>query len=121
MPAAIAERRRGREVESIAFFNQAIAEDPQFASAYTMLSTVYGSLGEWRQSEDYARRAHALQKRVSERERLFIEYQYHDRVTGNQDKAAETLDIWKLSYPRDSRPVNALALIYNRLAATSRR
>lgn len=110
----VAERGRGREIESIAFFNQAVAQDPEFAAAYTMLSTVYGSLGEWRQSEDFARRAYALNKRVSERERLLIEYQYHDRVTGNQDKAAETLELWKLSYPRDSRPVNALALIHNR-------
>ncbi|HET9262375.1 MAG TPA: protein kinase [Vicinamibacterales bacterium] len=110
----IAQRRRGREVESIAFFKQAIGQDPEFASAHTMLSTVYGSLGEWQLSEDYARQAYALQKRVSERERLFIEYQYHDRVTGDQDKAAQALEVWKLSYPRDARPVNALALIHNR-------
>jgi serine/threonine protein kinase/tetratricopeptide (TPR) repeat protein len=110
----IAERRKGRELESIAFFNQAIELDPEFAAAYTMLSTVYGSLGEWRQSEEQARLAYARHKRVSERERLLIEYQYHDRVTGDQDKAAETLEVWKLSYPRDARPVNALALIHNR-------
>ena len=29
------ERRRGRELESVAFFNQAIENDPEFASAYT--------------------------------------------------------------------------------------
>ena len=110
----LAERRRGRELESVAFFNQAIELDPDFASAYTTLSTVYGSLGELRRSEEYARLAYDRHKRVSERERLFIEYQYHDRVTGNQEKAAETLEVWKLSYPRDSRPVNALALIHMR-------
>ena len=54
------------------------------------------------------------QKRVSERERLFITYQYHDRVSGNQDEAARTLEMWKTAYPRDSRPPNALSLIYNR-------
>ena len=116
----VAERRRGREIESITFFNQAVAQDPEFAAAYTMLSTVYGSLGEWPRSEDYARRAYTLHKRVSERERLLIEYQYHDRVTGNQDQAAETLEVWKLSYPRDSRPVNALALIHNRFGRYER-
>ena len=82
------ERRRGRELESVAFFNQAIERDREFASAYTTLSTVYGSLGEWRRSEEYARLANGVQKRVSERERLFIAYQFHDRVTGNQDRAA---------------------------------
>ena len=109
------ERRRGRELESVAFFNQAIEHDREFASAYTMLSTVYGSLGEWRRSEEYARLANGVQRPLSERERLFIAYQYHDRVTGNQDRAADTLQLWKAAYPRDSRPVNALALIYNRM------
>jgi eukaryotic-like serine/threonine-protein kinase len=109
------ERRRGRDLESVAFFNQAIALDPGFAAAYTTLSTVYGSLGEWRRGEEYAELAYGVQHRVSERERLFITYQYHDRVTGNQDLAAETLELWKRAYPRDFRPVNALALIYNRM------
>ena len=64
------ERRKGRELESVAFFNRAIELDPEFAAAYTTLSTVYGSLGEWRRSEEYARLAYDRQKRVSERERL---------------------------------------------------
>ena len=114
------ERRRGREVESIAFFNQAIDRDPEFASAYAMLSTVYGSLGELGRSEEYARLAYKLQNRVSERERLFITYQFHDRVSGNQEKAAETLEVWKSAYPRESRPVNALALIHNRVGQYDR-
>ena len=109
------ERRKGRELESVAFFNQALEIDPQFASAYTTLSTVYGSLGEWARSEEYARLAYGVLNRVSERERLFITYQYHDRVTGNQERAAETLEVWKSAYPRDFRPPNALALIHNRL------
>lgn len=116
----VEERRRGRELESIAFFNQAIEHDREFASAYTTLSTIYGSLGEWRRSEEYARRANAVQRRVSERERLFITYQFHDRVTGDQARAAQTLEIWKAAYPRDSRPVNALALISNRLGRYDR-
>ncbi|HET7216472.1 MAG TPA: protein kinase, partial [Vicinamibacterales bacterium] len=108
------ERRRGRELESVPFFNQAIDLDPEFASAYTMLSTVYGSVGELRRSEQFARLAHGVKRRVSERERLLISYQYDDRVTGNQERAAQTLELWKAAYPRDSRPANALALIYNR-------
>jgi eukaryotic-like serine/threonine-protein kinase len=51
---------------------------------------------------------------------LFITYQYHDRVTGNQDRAAQTLELWKAAYPRDSRPANALALIYNRMGRYDR-
>jgi eukaryotic-like serine/threonine-protein kinase len=114
------ERRKGRELESVAFFNQAIELDREFASAYVTLSTVYGSLGEWQRSEEYARLAYERQNRVSERERLFITYQFHDRVTGNEEKAASTLELWKAAYPRESRPANALALIHNRMGRYDR-
>ena len=108
------ERRRGRELESVAFFNQAIENDREFAAAYITLSTVYGSLGEWRRSEEFAKRANAVTRPLSERERLLIAYQCPDRVTGNQALAAEALELWKAAYPRDFRPANALAVIYNR-------
>jgi len=114
------ERRHGRELESLAFFNQAIELDGEFASAYATLSTVYGSLGEWRRSEEYARLAYKFRNRVSERERLFITYQFHDRVTGDQEEAASTLELWKAAYPRESRPVNALALIHHRMGRHQR-
>ena len=114
------ERRRGRELESVAFFNQAIELDPEFASAYATLSTVYGSLGEWKRSEEFARKAYEREAKVSERERLFITYQYHDRVTGNQEKAASTLQLWKAAYPREWRPVNALGLVHHRMGQHQR-
>jgi hypothetical protein len=113
------ERRRGRELESVAFFNQAIENDREFAAAYITLSTVYGSLGEWRRSEEFAKRANAVTRPLSERERLLIAYQYHDRVTGNQALAAEALELWKAAYPRDFRPAKALEVIYNRGAGSA--
>lgn len=116
----VEERRKGRELESVAFFNQAIALDGSFAQAYATLSAVYGTLGELERSELYARRAYEHQDRVSERERLFIRYQYHDRVTGNQDAAIETLQAWKAAFPRDMQPANALSVVYNRLGEYSR-
>jgi serine/threonine protein kinase/tetratricopeptide (TPR) repeat protein len=109
------ERRRGRELESLAFLKQAIELDPTFAQAHATLSTVYGVLGELERSERHAREAYARQDRVSEHERLFIRYQYHDRVTGNQDAVVETLQAWLAAYPRDFVPANALSVVYNRL------
>jgi tetratricopeptide (TPR) repeat protein len=111
----LAERRRGAEIESIPFFERALALDPRFAAAATTLSTVYGNLGEGSKSVDYARRAYANRERVSERERFFIGYQYHDRVTGDHRQAADTLRVWGETYRSDFRPANALALLYNRL------
>ena len=67
-------------------------------------------------AKSYARLAYENRERVSERERLFITYQYHDRFTGDQtEDAQETLEVWKRTYPRDYRPANALAVLLNRL------
>jgi tetratricopeptide (TPR) repeat protein len=110
-----ARRAAGSELEAIPLFERAIKLDPRFALAYTTLSTLYGGLGETGRSEELARLAYENRAHVSERERLFITYQYHDRVTGNQTKARETLEVWKRTYPRDYRPANALAVLLNRL------
>jgi tetratricopeptide (TPR) repeat protein len=112
---ATTRRASGRETEAVPFFERAIALDPRFALAYTTLSTLYGGLGETGRSEELARLAYDNRDHVSERERLFITYQYHDRYTGDQTKARETLDVWKRTYPRDYRPANALAVLLNRL------
>ena len=108
-------RAAGRETEAIPFFERAISLDPRFALAYTTLSSLYGGLGETGRSEELARLAFDHRGHVSERERLFITYQYHDRFTGDQTRARETLDVWKRTYPRDYRPANALAVLLNRV------
>ena len=107
-------RAAGRETDGIPFFERAIALDSRFALAYTTLSSVYGGLGETSRSEELARLAYQHRGHVSERERLFITYQYHDRFTGDQTRAQETLEVWKRTYPRDYRPANALAVLFNR-------
>ena len=108
-------RATGSELEAIPFFERAISLDPRFALAYTTLSSLYGGLGETGRSEELARLAYEHRAHVSERERLFIAYQYHDRFTGDQTKVRETLDVWKRTYPRDYRPANLLAVLLNRL------
>ena len=116
----LTERARGAELESVPFFQRALALDPGFASAAATLSTVYGNLGEGTRSDHYGRLAYDNRERVSERERFFITYQYYDRVVGDEVKAAETLDVWKRTYPGDFRPSNALAIIHNRLGRYER-
>ena len=114
------ERQRGAEVEAIPFLERALELDPGFAAAATTLSTVYGNLGEASRSIDYARLAYGQRNKVSQRERLFITYQYHDRVTGDLKQAADTLDVWKRTFPNDFQPANALAIIHNRLGRYER-
>jgi tetratricopeptide (TPR) repeat protein len=108
-------RARGRESESVPHFERAVEIDPHFASAYNMLSMVYGSAGDAVRGAEYGRRAFEASQGVSERERLLILFQYHDRVTGDLDTVVSTLRVWEQSYPRDFSPSNALALVYNRV------
>lgn len=112
---AAARRAAGHEMDGIRWLERAIAADPDFALAYTTLSSAYGGLGETGRSEEYARLAYEKRERVSERERLFITYQYHDRVTGDQVRARQALEVWSRTYPRDYRAPNALAVLLNRL------
>lgn len=112
---AVAKRASGAETDAVRLLEQATGIDPRFALAYTTLSSIFGGFGETGRSEEYARLAFTNRSRVSERERLFITYQYHDRVTGDQLKARETLEVWKATYPRDHRPVNALAVMLSRI------
>jgi tetratricopeptide (TPR) repeat protein len=116
----LARRAEGADVESIPFFERAIQLDPDFAMAHTALSTVYGNIGESQRSEEYIRRAYASRNRVSERERLFITFQYDDRITEDELRAIETLEVWKQSYPRDYRPPNALCLVFSRMGQYER-
>ena len=116
----VARRAAGADVESIAFFRRAVELDSDFASAYSALSSVYGSLGETDRREQYARLAYDRRSHVSARERLFIEYQFHDAVTGDEPRAVEILEVWKRSYPRDYRPANALAVVMNRFGLYDR-
>jgi len=113
-------RAAGNDVESIPFFERAIQLDPDFAMAHTALSTVYSNIGESLRSEEYIRRAYESRSRVTERERLFITFQYDDRITEDELRAIETLEVWKRSYPRDYRAPNALCLLYSRMGQYQR-
>lgn len=112
---AVEKRAAGSEIEAIPLLEHALSIDPTFAAAHTTLSSIYGGFGETGRSEEYARRAYEHSARVSESERLFINYQYHDRVTGDQLKVREALEVWKMTYPADYRAPNALAVLLTRL------
>jgi len=111
----LGQRRRttGEEIEAIPFYLRAIELDPNFASAYTSLSNTYSNLGESERAKEYATLAYQRRTHVSERERLFITYQYHDIVTGDQLLAIQALEMWKASFPREFQPANSLAFINN--------
>jgi serine/threonine protein kinase/tetratricopeptide (TPR) repeat protein len=108
-----AARGKGDELESIPLFQRATVLDPNFALAYARLGTIYGNIGEEERARQYREKAFELRDRVSEPERLYIQAHYYNSVTREVSKAVETYEVWTRTYPRDSAPLNNLAVIYN--------
>jgi tetratricopeptide (TPR) repeat protein len=61
-------------------------------------------------SAENTTKAWRLRDRVSERERFFIDFTYDRDVTGNLEKAYQTLESWFQTYPRGENP-NARGLL----------
>ncbi len=112
---ADAKRASGNEFESIPLYERAAELDPNFALAHARLGVIYGNLGESDREIQYKTRAFELRDRVSERERLYISAHYYNSVTGETDKAIQTYELFKQTYPRESAPWNNLAVIYEQM------
>jgi tetratricopeptide (TPR) repeat protein len=115
----VAQRAKGDEMGAIPFLEHAVMLDPAFASAHSALSAIFGSLGEPGERASHARLAYDSREHVTERERLFIEYQHHDAI-GDEQRAIQILEMWKQLYPRDYRAPNALAVARARLGQYER-
>jgi serine/threonine protein kinase/Flp pilus assembly protein TadD len=89
------------QAAAVGHYQRALALDPEFAKAYAALGLVYYSIGQTELAEQHTRKAYELRQRASEVERLFITYTYDRQVTGNLEKALETLELWAQMYPRD--------------------
>ncbi|HKR60591.1 MAG TPA: hypothetical protein VJS64_12800, partial [Pyrinomonadaceae bacterium] len=85
---------------------------PNFAMAYARLGVFYGNQTQLGLAQEYVQKAYDLRDRVSERERLYISEKYYNYITGENDKAVETLQAWTKLYPNDYIPHNNLALNY---------
>ena len=102
----------GKYAAAIPFYRRAVELDPYFAIAYARLAVVYTNEGQSELSRQASQKAYELRDRVSEREKLYVEWSYYGNVTGQWDKTSETLEMWKKTYPRDWVPFNALAVRY---------
>jgi serine/threonine protein kinase/tetratricopeptide (TPR) repeat protein len=95
----------------IPFLRRAVEIDPQFAIAYANLGLAYSGVGETVLSAQSATTAWQLRDRVSERERFFINFTYDRQVTGNLEKAYQTLESWLQTYPRGDEPPSPYDLL----------
>jgi len=99
------------EVPSIPFFKRAIELDPNFSMAYAGLAGRYSNLNQPSLALEYATKAYELRDQVTERERLLISARYF-RLTGELEKQAQTFELWRADYPRDSNPYGSLGANY---------
>jgi serine/threonine protein kinase/Flp pilus assembly protein TadD len=102
------------QAESLPYFQRAVTLDPNFASAFNALGMGYLALLQMDAANENLRKAFELRQRVSERERLAIESNYYQNVTGETDRVIQTSVEWIRLYPSDSPPHSRLGVNYLR-------
>jgi len=95
----------GKFSESIALFRHAIELDPNFAVAYADMAGMYYNIGDRPHDREAIIKAYGLRNTVGERERLYLEFRYHQSVTGNLHSQLDALRQWAATYPQDNIPV----------------
>jgi len=97
---------------ALPLYKRAVELDPNFASAYVALASVYANLGMGELSDVNMKKAFSLRDRVSERERLHIDSRYYEIVLGDIDKTIHVLENERQAYPAEASPARSLALNY---------
>jgi tetratricopeptide (TPR) repeat protein len=87
--------------EGVEALKKAVAIDPEFAMAYSLLAGNYGYLGYVEEEKKYLKKAQALLDRVSLRERYFIEAEIHV-LENSPQKAIENYQELLKIYPDDT-------------------
>jgi eukaryotic-like serine/threonine-protein kinase len=92
---------------------RAIELDPNFALGYRSVGNDYSDLLEPERASEYFTKAFELREHASERERVAINADYYDKVTGELEKAARAYREWIESYPRDFSAHGNLGIVYS--------
>ena len=92
------------DAAAVPFCKQAVDLDPNFATAYSLLATMYSNLGEEEMAKQSGQKAYDLRDRVSEHEKLEITSVYDFAVLGDLDQEMRVYQVWEQTYPRDFRP-----------------
>jgi tetratricopeptide (TPR) repeat protein len=100
------------DVAAIPHLKRATELDPNFALAYATLGVANSNNSESKAAEENLKRAFALKERATEPERFYIQAHYYGEVTGEIDQEIATYEAWRRVYPRDSIPLDNLALDY---------
>ncbi len=99
----------GYETRTIPLLKRATEIDPQFASAWADLALTYSDLGEQELARESTANAYRWKDHTSGPEKFHIQYVYDRNVTGNLEKAWQTVSLWRQTYPRDALALNLSA------------
>lgn len=99
----------GKSDEAARLYQHAIDLDPNFATAYADLSSMYFNLGDSQHDKENISKAYSMRDTVNERERFYITYRYHESVTGDLHAMREALELCSATYPQDNLIVADLA------------
>jgi Flp pilus assembly protein TadD len=101
----------GGTTAEIPLFRRAVEIDPQFATAWAHLGFAYSTFGRSVLAAESTTKAWKLHGRVSQPERFFIDFLYERQVTGNLEKAYQTLELWHQTYPREEETPSPRGLL----------
>jgi len=97
---------------ALPYVQRAVELDPNFAEGYAALGDDYNTLGETGRASEYYTKAFQLREHASEREKLTIASTYYRDVTGELDKAAQTIQEAIESYPRSVGAYSNLGIVF---------
>ncbi|HUF05162.1 MAG TPA: protein kinase [Aridibacter sp.] len=117
---AYEQQNTGKTLEAIPFYKKALEYDPNFASVYSGLGVIYANTEQWKLAAEMIEKAYELRHSVSENEKLRIVYFYYKLVTGEIDKAIDTLEVWRKTYPSHVVALVNLADSYERIGQSER-
>jgi serine/threonine protein kinase/tetratricopeptide (TPR) repeat protein len=99
----------------IEYMQKAVAIDPEFASAYHVLSWAYGNQGYRKEDDKYMKKAFDLSERLSDREHYWIQGSYYLESEQTYHLAEEALLKLVELYPDDISGFNYLGVLYVRM------
>ena len=102
----------GQDSQAIPLFEEALREDPQFASAHVYLAHCYSNTGKSKLAEQHFQEAFDLAGTTSDRERYFILGSYYERSDASREKAIQAYELLLRLHPDDYWGANNLAFEY---------
>ena len=106
-------RAIGGDSAAIPYFQQAATQDPAFALAFAKLGVVAYNTGRLEESRQLAQKAYELRDKVTQYERLYIDWNYASRVKQDPKAVKASLEQLTTEYPRDFAARNNFGVYYN--------